>query len=75
VRICIRDNGIGMTSDQLKTIFQPFAQADDSLRRRYGGAGLGLAITRRLCDLMHGTIEAESTPGEGSTFTVTLPVH
>jgi signal transduction histidine kinase len=73
VQVSVRDSGIGITPEQLETIFHPFTQADSSLRRRHGGAGLGLAIARRLCELMHGRIEARSTPGEGSTFIVTLP--
>ncbi|HUP62517.1 MAG TPA: GAF domain-containing sensor histidine kinase [Thermoanaerobaculia bacterium] len=74
VRISVRDSGIGIAPDQVERIFEPFTQADSSLRRRHGGAGLGLAISRRLCELMGGRIEVESTPGEGSTFIVTLPV-
>ncbi len=72
VRFAIGDTGVGIAPEHLTTIFQPFVQADPSLRRRHGGAGLGLAITRRLCDLMGATIEAESELGKGSTFTVTL---
>jgi signal transduction histidine kinase len=74
VRISVRDSGIGIAPEHIDAIFQPFAQADSSLRRRYQGAGLGLAISRRLCELMRGRIDVESTPGEGSTFIVTLPV-
>ncbi len=72
VRFAIRDTGVGIAPEHLTTIFQPFVQADPSLRRRHGGAGLGLAITQRLCDLMGARIEAESAPGKGSTFTVTI---
>ena len=74
VRLSFRDSGIGIAPDQIERIFEPFTQADSSLRRRHGGAGLGLAISRRLCELMGGRIEVESTPNEGSTFTVTLPL-
>ena len=74
-RFLIRDEGIGIPSDQLETIFEPFAQGDSSLRRSYGGAGLGLAISRRLCELMGGRIDVESAPGAGSTFVVTLPLR
>jgi PAS domain S-box-containing protein len=69
----VRDSGIGMTTDQSARIFEPFVQAEASTASRFGGTGLGLAITRRFCRLMGGDIEVESTPGEGSIFTVTLP--
>lgn len=72
VRFMIRDQGIGIAPEHLATIFEPFVQADSSIRRRQGGTGLGLAIARRLCELMGGTIEARSTPGEGSTFIVEI---
>ena len=74
IRFSIRDDGQGIPPELMETIFQPFVQADGSLRRRYGGAGLGLAITRRLCDLMGGRIAAESSVGGGSSFNVFLPV-
>ncbi|MEG4501322.1 response regulator [Microcoleus sp. F10-C6] len=69
----VADTGIGMTKEQLQRVFQPFTQADASTTRKYGGTGLGLAISQRFCQMMGGSIEASSTLGEGSTFTVLLP--
>ncbi|HEU5057252.1 MAG TPA: ATP-binding protein [Kofleriaceae bacterium] len=70
----IRDDGIGMAPDQLKRLFQPFAQADSSTTRRFGGSGLGLAICRRLAEMLGGTIAVDSEIGRGSTFTLELDV-
>ncbi len=69
----VRDTGIGMTPEQLGRLFQSFAQAEASTASKYGGTGLGLAISRRFCEMMGGKITVESTPGEGTTFTVQLP--
>ncbi|HYE78960.1 MAG TPA: PAS domain S-box protein, partial [bacterium] len=73
IEIEVQDTGIGMDSNQLARIFHDFVQVDPSPSRRYDGAGLGLAISRRFCHMMGGTIRVESTPGEGSTFTVEIP--
>ncbi len=68
------DSGIGMTPDQMARLFQPFEQADSSTTRHFGGTGLGLAITKEMVELMGGTIAATSSLGEGSTFTLRLPL-
>jgi signal transduction histidine kinase/CheY-like chemotaxis protein len=69
----VSDTGIGMTEEQLGELFQAFAQGEASTSRDYGGTGLGLAITRQFCRMLGGDVTAESTPGQGSTFTIMLP--
>ena len=71
----IRDTGIGMTSEQVERLFQPFTQVDSSTTRKYGGTGLGLAITKRFCQMMGGNVSVESELGQGSTFTIQLPTY
>ncbi len=70
----VQDTGCGIPLDRHESIFEAFTQVDGSPSRRHGGTGLGLAISRRLADLMGGTLTVESTVGEGSTFTLSLPV-
>ena len=69
----VADTGIGMTEDQLEHVFDAFAQADGSITRRFWGTGLGLTLTRQMAELMGGSVTVVSTPGAGSTFTLTLP--
>ncbi|SMP62550.1 PAS domain S-box protein [Anoxynatronum buryatiense] len=75
VEIQVRDTGIGISEEAVSRLFESFTQADASNTREYGGSGLGLAISRDLAHLMKGTITVASSPGEGSTFTLTLPLE
>ncbi len=71
----IQDTGIGMTPEQMSRLFRAFTQGDEATTRRYGGAGLGLAITQRFCQMMGGDVTVASEPGQGSTFTIRLPAR
>jgi signal transduction histidine kinase/CheY-like chemotaxis protein len=74
LRIVVDDTGIGMTREVMDKLFEPFSQGDVTTRRRFGGTGLGLNITRAICVAMGGDISCVSEPGRGSTFTVNLPL-
>ena len=69
----VADTGIGMTQEQLGRLFERFAQADETTTRKFGGTGLGLALTRAFARLLGGDVSVESTPGAGTTFTLRLP--
>ena len=70
----VQDTGIGMTEEQQAKVFQEFVQADDSTTRKFGGTGLGLTLVKKFMDLLGGEISMQSRPGEGTTFTLRLPV-
>ena len=71
----VSDTGIGMSAEQVSGLFQRFSQADQTTTRKYGGTGLGLALTRALATMLGGTIDVKSEVGVGSTFTLTIPTH
>ncbi|HEX5686958.1 MAG TPA: ATP-binding protein [Ideonella sp.] len=73
--ISVRDTGIGIDADTLPRLFRHFSQGDSSTARRHGGSGLGLAISQEIVELMNGHIDVHSTPGQGSTFSISLPLE
>lgn len=75
IEISVRDTGIGIKAEDLSRLFQPFQQLEEAATKRYSGTGLGLYLTKKLIELHSGTIRVESTFGEGSRFTVTLPLQ
>jgi CheY-like chemotaxis protein len=72
LRFQVVDTGVGLTTEECGQIFEPFSQADTSMSRRFEGTGLGLAIVRRFSEALDGTVTVESTPGQGSTFSLTV---
>ena len=70
----VTDNGIGLSQAELKQLFKPYAQASADVAQRYGGAGLGLTISRRIIEGHGGRLSVQSEPGRGSTFTFTIPL-
>lgn len=73
--ITVQDTGIGINSDHVERIFEPFWQVEQKATRRAGGTGLGLTVTQRLALLLGGDVTVTSTPGEGTTFTICVPIH
>ena len=74
LEFCVTDTGIGMSDEQLQTVFDPFQQADISTTRLFGGTGLGLSLSKRIVQLLNGELLVESVPGKGSHFTFRVPV-
>ena len=75
VAFAVRDTGIGIAPENISRLFAPFSQLESGFTRRYSGTGLGLYVSRRLAELLHGRIEVESSPGRGSVFTLVVPAR
>ncbi|MBS1662948.1 MAG: PAS domain S-box protein [Bacteroidetes bacterium] len=75
VEITVIDTGIGISKEQLRTIFEPFEQADATISRKYGGTGLGLAICKNMVEMQNGELSVRSEQGKGSAFTIRVPYH
>ncbi len=73
IQVDVHDTGIGISAEAIKSLFRPFTQADSSTTRKFGGTGLGLTITKRIIEKMGGQVQVQSTPGQGSTFTLVVP--
>ena len=73
VELAVEDSGIGMTAEQQAKLFEEFSQADATTAQRFGGTGLGLALSRKLARMMGGDVTVASEPGKGAVFTVRLP--
>lgn len=74
IKFSVKDDGIGMSQEQQDRLFEAFSQADPSTTRKFGGTGLGLVISQHFCNMMGGDIQITSAQGQGSTFTISLPV-